>query len=86
MVTFNVTCNFFFDFVRKMAEEDGVKVFYIRCNHDHDITAEAVAQPMGKNVEFIEGTLVYLIYLMTGSSTEYVLRTGMNGTYLTPTH
>ena len=44
-----------------MAEEDGVKVFYIRGNHDHEMTAEAVEQLMGKKVEFIEGTLIYVI-------------------------
>ena len=57
----NVTCSLFLKVVRKMAEEDGVKVFYIRGNHDHEMTAEAVAQLMGKKVEFIEGTLIYLI-------------------------
>ena len=57
----NETCNLFFSVVRKMAEEDGVKVFYIRGNHDHEMTAEVVEQLMGKKVEFIEGTLIYLI-------------------------
>ena len=67
----NVTYSFFFDIERKMAEEDGVKVLYIKGNHDHEMTAEAVAQLMGKKVEFIEGTL---ITVMTGSNTEYILR------------
>lgn len=57
----NVTCDLFFKVVRKMAEEDGVKVFYIRGNHDHEMTAEAVAELMGKKVEFIAGTLIYVI-------------------------
>ena len=57
----NITCTLFFNVVRKMAEEDGVKVFYLRGNHDHEMTAEAVEQLMGKKVEFIEGTLIYLI-------------------------
>ena len=57
----NATCHIFFSVVRKMAEEDGVKVFYIRGNHDHEMTAEAVEQLMGKKVEFIEGTLIYVI-------------------------
>ena len=51
----------FFNVVRKMAEEDGVKVFYIRGNHDHEMDAATVEQLMGKKVEFIEGTLIYLI-------------------------
>lgn len=57
----NVTCDLFFKVVRKMAEEDGVKVFYVRGNHDHEMTAVAVAQLMGKEVEFVEGTLIYVI-------------------------
>lgn len=57
----SVTCNHFFDVVRKMAEKDDVKVFYIRGNHDHEMTAEVVAQLMGTKVEFIEGTLIYVI-------------------------
>ena len=44
-----------------MAVEDGVKVFYVRGNHDHEMTAGAVAQLMGKEVEFVEGTLIYVI-------------------------
>ena len=44
-----------------MAEEDGVKVSYIRGNHDHEMDAAIVEQLMGKKVEFIEGTLIYLI-------------------------
>ena len=51
----------FFNVVRKMAEEDGVKVFYIRGNHDHEMDAATVEQLMGKKVEFIDGTLIYLI-------------------------
>ena len=57
----NATCAMFFNVVRKMAEEDGVKVFYIRGNHDHEMDAATVEQLMGKKVEFIEGTLIYLI-------------------------
>ncbi|XP_022797350.1 uncharacterized protein LOC111335634 [Stylophora pistillata] len=57
----NETCSLFFSIVRKMAEEDGVKVFYVRGNHDHEITAGAVEELMGNKVEFIEGTLIYVI-------------------------
>ncbi|XP_078381781.1 uncharacterized protein LOC144664495 isoform X2 [Oculina patagonica] len=57
----NITCKLFFNVVRKMAEEDGVKVFYIRGNHDHEMTSEAVEELMGRKVEFIEGTLIYII-------------------------
>ena len=57
----NAACHLFFSVVQKMADEDNVKVFYIRGNHDHEMTAEVVEQLMGKNVEFIEGTLIYLI-------------------------
>ena len=51
----------FFNIVRKMAEEDGVQVFYIRGNHDHEMDANTVEKLMGKKVEFIGGTLIYLI-------------------------
>lgn len=57
----NATCTMFFNIVRKMAEEDGVKVFYIRGNHDHEMDANTVEILMGKRVEFIDGTLIYLI-------------------------
>ena len=57
----NATCTMFFNIVRKMAEEDGVQVFYIRGNHDHEMDAKTVEELMGKKVEFIDGTLIYLI-------------------------
>ena len=57
----NETCTMFFNIVRKMAEEDGVNVFYIRGNHDHEMDAKTVETLMGKKVEFIGGTLIYLI-------------------------
>jgi len=44
-----------------MAEEDDVKVFYIRGNHDHEMDAKTCEQLMGKKVEFVDGTLIYLI-------------------------
>ena len=57
----NGTCRVLFDSVRKMAEEDGVRVFYVRGNHDHEMDAKTVKILMGENVEFIEGVLVYVI-------------------------
>ena len=57
----NDTCHLLFQSVRKMADEDGVKVFYLRGNHDHEINAQTVKTLMGGNVEFIEGSLVYII-------------------------
>lgn len=49
-----------FDSVRKMTDEDGVKVFYIRRNHDHEMNPETVKTLMGEKVEFIGGTLIYV--------------------------
>ena len=57
----NDTCRILFQSVRKMADEDGVKVFYLRGNHDHEMNAETVKTLMGGNVEFIEGSLIYEI-------------------------
>lgn len=57
----NKTCSLLFDRVRKMTDEDGVKVFYIRGNHDHEMDPETVKTLMGKKVEFIGGTLIYVI-------------------------
>lgn len=57
----NETCRLLFDSIRKMADEDDVRVFYVRGNHDHEMDAETVNILMGKNVEFIEGSLVYVI-------------------------
>ena len=44
-----------------MTQEDGVKVFYLRGNHDHEMGAETVKTLMGDEVEFIEGSLIYVI-------------------------
>ena len=44
-----------------MTNEDGVKVFYLRGNHDHEMDAETVKTLMGEKVEFIRGSLVYVI-------------------------
>lgn len=55
------SCIVFFSLVRKVADEDNVKVFYIRGNHDHEIDADTVHQLVGDKVEFIPGTLIYLI-------------------------
>ena len=55
------TCSLFFNVVRKMAEEDDVRVFYIRGNHDHEMDAETVLELFGSKVEFIPGTLIYII-------------------------
>lgn len=57
----NDTCRLLFQSVRKMTDEDGVKVFYLRGNHDHEMDAETVKNLMGDNVEFIEGSLIYVI-------------------------
>lgn len=57
----NETCRVLFDSVRKMTEEDGVKVFYLRGNHDHEMDPETVKILMGEKVEFIGGTLIYVI-------------------------
>ena len=57
----NDTCRLLFQSVRKMTDEDGVKVFYLRGNHDHEMDAETVKTLMGGNVEFIEGSLIYII-------------------------
>ena len=59
--TSNKLSSRFFNVVRKMAEEDGVKVFYVRGNHDHEMDAATVEHLMGKEVEFIDGTLIYII-------------------------
>ena len=57
----NDVCSLFISAVRQMAEEDDVKVFYIRGNHDHDMDAETVRDLFGPKVEFIPGTLIYVI-------------------------
>ena len=44
-----------------MIQKDGVKVFYLRGNHDHEMDAETVNTLMGDGVEFIEGSLIYVI-------------------------
>ncbi|XP_078359087.1 uncharacterized protein LOC144643643 isoform X2 [Oculina patagonica] len=57
----NEVCSLFISSVRRMAEEDDVKVFYIRGNHDHEMDAGTVRDLFGPNVEFIPGTLIYVI-------------------------
>ena len=57
----NETCRLLFESVRKMTQEDKVKVFYVRGNHDHEMDAETVKTLMGDGVEFIEGSLIYVI-------------------------
>ncbi len=57
----NEVCSLFISSVRKMAEEDDVKVFYIRGNHDHEMDAGTVRDLFGPNVEFIPGTLIFVI-------------------------
>ena len=57
----NETCSLLFQSVYKMTQEDGVKVFYLRGNHDHEVDAETVKTLMGDGVEFIEGSLIYVI-------------------------
>ena len=55
------TLTIFLSLVRKMAEEDDVRVFYIRGNHDHEMDAATAAELFGAKVEFIPGTLIYLV-------------------------
>lgn len=57
----NGTCRMLFDSIRRMAEEDGVRVFYLRGNHDHEMDPETVKTLMGEKVEFIGGSLIYVI-------------------------
>ena len=57
----NETCRLLFQSVHKMTQEDGVKVFYLRGNHDHEVDAMTVKTLMGDGVEFIEGSLIYVI-------------------------
>ena len=55
------TCRLVCDSVRKMSNEEDVKVFYLRGNHDHEMDQKTVKTLMGEKVEFIEGSLVYVI-------------------------
>lgn len=57
----NGTCRMLFDSIRRMTEEDGVRVFYLRGNHDHEMDPETVKTLMGEKVEFIGGSLIYVI-------------------------
>ncbi|KAL9984021.1 hypothetical protein ACROYT_G006275 [Oculina patagonica] len=57
----NEVCSLFISFVRQMAKNDDVKIFYIRGNHDHEMDAGTVRDLFGPNVEFIPGTLIYVI-------------------------
>ncbi|KAJ7355029.1 hypothetical protein OS493_028698 [Desmophyllum pertusum] len=52
----------------KNGRGDGVKVFYLRGNHDHEMTAEAVEQLMERSDD-------------AASRIEYFLRMGMTGIY-----
>ncbi len=36
--------------IHKMAEEDEVRVYYVRGNHDHEINAECVRELFGEKV------------------------------------
>ena len=45
--------------VRRLAEEKGVKVYYVRGNHDHEMTEWAVKHLFGEKVMFIPGVLIY---------------------------
>ena len=56
---------------KKMAEEDEVRIYYIRGNHDVAIDAEVIKELFGEKVRFIPGKLIYLIN--TGSQ-EYRIR------------
>ncbi|KAL9984027.1 hypothetical protein ACROYT_G006282 [Oculina patagonica] len=57
----NEVCSLFISSVQQMAKNDDVKVFYIRGNHDHEMDAGTVRDLFGPNVEFIPGTLIYVI-------------------------
>ena len=57
----NQTCRLLCESVRKMSDEEDVKVFYLRGNHDHEMDQKTVKTLMGEKVEFIEGSLVYVI-------------------------
>ena len=57
----NEVCSLFINAVRQMAKKDDVKIFYIRGNHDHEMDAETVRDLFGPKVEFIPGTLIYVI-------------------------
>lgn len=57
----NEVCSSFTSSVRQMAEKENLKVFYIRGNHDHEMDAETVQDLFGPKVEFIAGTLIYVI-------------------------
>ena len=47
--------------IRKMADDDDVRVYYIRGNHDCDMDADMVRELFGPNVSFIPGKLIYCI-------------------------
>ena len=57
--------------IRKMADEDNVRIYYVRGNHDCDMDVEIVRELFGPNVSFIPGKLIYCIN--TGSQ-EYRIR------------
>ena len=57
--------------IQKMAEDDDVRVYYVRGNHDIDIDEEMVKELFGEKVVFIPGKLIYIIN--TGSL-EYRIR------------
>eukprot|EP00794_Sanderia_malayensis_P000598 gene597-1259_t len=51
--------------IRKMAEEDGARVYYVRGNHDFHMNEKTVHDLFGKSVRFIPGKLIYLIHTET---------------------
>eukprot|EP00794_Sanderia_malayensis_P000205 gene205-819_t len=55
----------FADAVRKMADEDKVNVFYVRGDHDRDMTNEMIKELFGDKVIFVPGCLVLKLEIMT---------------------
>ena len=47
--------------IKKMAEDDDVRIYYLRGNHDCDMNAEMVAELFGPKIMFIPGKLIYCI-------------------------
>ncbi|XP_013394210.1 uncharacterized protein LOC106161730 [Lingula anatina] len=63
---------YFTSSVRRMVDEKDVNVFFVRGNHDHEITAEMVQKFFGPKVRFVEGTLIYKIN--DGGGNQYRIR------------
>eukprot|EP00794_Sanderia_malayensis_P000593 gene593-1255_t len=57
--------------IKKMAEEDDVKVYYVRGNHDFHMNEKTIHDLFGESVRFIPGKLIYLIHTETQ---EYSMR------------